>query len=441
MATPDALSVTRTSEPAQDLRDAPLKADRNKSGETAERPEHQLHLRLFMRLEQWKGDPPERALWRELLDLAGAFIDAKAHHAAWCMYSRADKTGVIEKYSLKALATDMRASEATAKRAVANLRKARIVKSKRYGRRSGCYYQMNIGGLKWTTVMERFSKLCETRKTAKLPFCIQLKLNPADFVESSRVGSQGPYSDDRVGSQGPHCSATSDSATPSRPVPETATTPVVVSGKCEKKKGARSNSAHARGDRAQSTTDTARPNAAPRDDVFSRDPETTKSRKADTEPARVRTVEVDPEDREFFKVARRRRRERQAASAAAWTMTPPDPNPADPRRASVRQVALIRKLTRRFNQQHPTEEEARGLTGAQADKTIRLLTDLERTAGIAPTAQPSIAAALPATVRTAPAAGPAATERAARVETCPHPAADRATDGPFCNRCGATVEA
>ena len=259
MATPDALSVTRTSEPAQDLRDAPLKADRNKSGETAERPEHQLHLRLFMRLEQWKGDPPERALWRELLDLAGAFIDAKARHAAWCMYSRADKTGVIEKYSLKALATDMRASEATAKRAVANLRKARIVKSKRYGRRSGCYYQMNIGGLKWTTVMERFSKLCETRKTAKLPFCIQLKLNPADFVESlrvgsqgpysdDRVGSQGPYSDDRVGSQGPHCSATSDSATPSRPVPETATTPVVVSGKCEKKKG------HARTARTREAT-------------------------------------------------------------------------------------------------------------------------------------------------------------------------------------------
>ena len=223
------------------------------------------------------------------------------------------------------------------------------------------------------------------------------------------------------------------------PDPETATTPVVVSGSSEYKP--RSGSAHARGDREQSAADTARPSAAPRDDVFSRDPETTKSRKADTEPARVRTVEVDPEDREFFKVARRRRRERQAASAAAWTMTPPDPNPADPRRASVRQVALIRKLTRRFNQQHPTEEEARGLTGAQADKTIRLLTDLERTAGIAPTAQPSIAAALPATVRTAPAAGPAATERAARVETCPHPAADRATDGPFCNRCGATVEA
>ena len=210
-------------------------------------------------------------------------------------------------------------------------------------------------------------------------------------------------------------------------------TPVVVSASCEYKP--RVTRPRARGDREQSATDTARPTDAAREIVLSRSSETTKSRKAIVEPARIRTVEVDPEDRELFEADRRLRREREAREAETSTWQPPPSEPADPHKASAAQVRMIRKLTRKFGQAHPNEAEAEALSRSKADLVIQELTGLEHKAGIAPPAQPSIAAALPATVRTAP----AATERAASMEACPHPAVDRATDGPFCNRCGATV--
>ena len=125
MATPDALSVTRTSEAAQ-----------------------QLHLRLFMHLDIWKEHPPERALWRELIILARADLDSNARHAAWCFYGRSDKAGFIKDYSLQNLADDMGVSKRTAQRSAASVCQARIVKPKRHGQRAASDYHMNGGGLR-----------------------------------------------------------------------------------------------------------------------------------------------------------------------------------------------------------------------------------------------------------------------------------------------------
>lgn len=66
----------------------------------------QLQLRLFARLARFSGPPPERAVWRELLDAAiehsayqvgdGRMISAeRVHHVGQQMYLHADAAGLV----------------------------------------------------------------------------------------------------------------------------------------------------------------------------------------------------------------------------------------------------------------------------------------------------------------------------------------------------------
>ena len=127
---------------------------------------HQLRLRFFARIDQMRAQPPERGLWRELLDLvlgtmesfdgAGRPVSAAAVWALGAaIYFRADSAGVVDGFNIRRLAADCRLTERTAKAALRVLRDLQVLRHRRGGRREPATWSMNLGGLDWTTVSNR----------------------------------------------------------------------------------------------------------------------------------------------------------------------------------------------------------------------------------------------------------------------------------------------
>ena len=126
----------------------------------------QLHLRLLAIVKRFRGIPPERALWRELLELAlrdrGVFPHggrSVAASAVWAVgaacYFRSNEAGVIDGFSVETIAADCRLSERTVKIALAILRDLRVIKTARHSRRRPARHLLNVGGLTWAVVRRR----------------------------------------------------------------------------------------------------------------------------------------------------------------------------------------------------------------------------------------------------------------------------------------------
>ena len=154
----------------------------------------QLQLRFFAIIDGFTRRPPERALWRVLIDTAlaktdvftarGRRISAEAvHHVALALYMQADAAGVIHEFSEEYLAEQCRMSERnvrTARRVLNDLRVVRSIPGR--GRRAGVH-RMNLGGLDWPAV----------RRRARSP--------RGDMV-SPQSGSKGEPRGDTVSGQG-----------------------------------------------------------------------------------------------------------------------------------------------------------------------------------------------------------------------------------------------
>ena len=145
----------------------------------------QLQLRFFAVVGGMHSAPPERALWRELLDLAigkaktlsapdGRVVSAAA---AWAVgaavYFRANSRGVVEGFSHDILAADCRLDPRTARSALKVLAFLRIVAFKAGPRRPQRgprprALHMNLGGLDWPAVRHR-AKREQAEQTDLLP--------------------------------------------------------------------------------------------------------------------------------------------------------------------------------------------------------------------------------------------------------------------------------
>ena len=127
----------------------------------------QLQLRLFERIGAMRGAPPERALWRELLDLAigdrsavrapdGRPVDASTLWAVgWTFYALGNSAGIINGVNVETVARYCRVSARHVKAARAILRSWRVIKVERPSRRKPEIVKLNLGGLDWPAVRRR----------------------------------------------------------------------------------------------------------------------------------------------------------------------------------------------------------------------------------------------------------------------------------------------
>ena len=129
-------------------------------------PGQQLQLRFFALIDGYGRNPPERALWRELIELALSQtrtfmhcdrpVAAEAvHHVALALYMRANEAGIIEGFSAPLLSADCRLNERTIKACMHVLRELRVIRSSRPSRRRPAVHRMNLGGLDWSAVRAR----------------------------------------------------------------------------------------------------------------------------------------------------------------------------------------------------------------------------------------------------------------------------------------------
>lgn len=125
----------------------------------------QLALRLFVRIDTYSGQPPERALWRELLDLAmgtvtafraqnRTFKAATIHHVALALYFRANRAGIIDVPNHQ-LAVDCRLQRYVVTGALTVLRSIQVIRTTRTSRRAAAIHEMNAGGLSWKALRQR----------------------------------------------------------------------------------------------------------------------------------------------------------------------------------------------------------------------------------------------------------------------------------------------
>ena len=127
----------------------------------------QLQLRLFERIGAMRGAPPERALWRELLDLAigdrsavrapdGRPVDASTLWAVgWTFYALGNSAGIINGVNVETVARYCRVSARHVKAARAILRSWHVIKVERPSRRKPEIVKLNLGGLDWPAVRRR----------------------------------------------------------------------------------------------------------------------------------------------------------------------------------------------------------------------------------------------------------------------------------------------
>lgn len=129
----------------------------------------QLSLRFFALIEGYKRVPPDRALWRELVNLAvgqsKSFRDgARTVSAstlvlvAYALYMRANSAGIIEDFSATLIAADCRVGREHAQAALRVLNRLQVFRSTRASRRRPACHRMNLGGLDWPAVRSRLRR-------------------------------------------------------------------------------------------------------------------------------------------------------------------------------------------------------------------------------------------------------------------------------------------
>ena len=140
----------------------------------------QLHLRFFAVIRGYTSTPPERALWRELLDTAIATMTSftvrgrsvaatLVHHVGLALYFEADAAGKIA-LAQRRLAKRCRRPQASIARALAVLERIHVIQRHRTSRREAEIIALNLGGLSWRAIRAR-AKDCRTAsKTPELPF-------------------------------------------------------------------------------------------------------------------------------------------------------------------------------------------------------------------------------------------------------------------------------
>ena len=191
-------------------------------------PEPQLLPRLMARVgpdsRPDAGPPPQRGLYREVLDLAlstakhfvtayGRTVSAKeVHHAACALYFRANQAGLVP-VSVARLAQDARMDRKTMARALtvcASLHIARPIRERRQGRVVG--FALNVGGLDWPAVYARVRAMFPPSATT-VPGASQPALGfPPEPVEK---GPQAPSASAEKGLQAPSASAEKGPQAPS----------------------------------------------------------------------------------------------------------------------------------------------------------------------------------------------------------------------------------
>ena len=126
----------------------------------------QLSLRFFGLIEGYKRLPPDRALWRELVNLAigtcKSFRDGVRTVSAstlvlvaYALYMRANSAGIIEEFSATLIAADCRIGREHAQAALRVLNRLQVFRSTRASRRRPACHRMNLGGLDWPAVRAR----------------------------------------------------------------------------------------------------------------------------------------------------------------------------------------------------------------------------------------------------------------------------------------------
>ena len=129
----------------------------------------QLSLRFFALIEGYKRVPPDRALWRELVNLAVGHLKSFRDGArtvsastlvlvAYALYMRANSAGVVEDFSATLIAADCRIGREHAQAALRVLNRLHVFRSTRASRRRPACHRMNLGGLDWPTVRARLKR-------------------------------------------------------------------------------------------------------------------------------------------------------------------------------------------------------------------------------------------------------------------------------------------
>ena len=145
----------------------------------------QLELRLFERIDAFRGVPPDRALWRELLDLAigtvktfraqGQSLSAAAvHHMGWAVYGRTNRAGIAEVTNNK-LAEDTRRKRPVVTALITVLNRLRVIQTTRASRRTPSFHRLNLGGMAWPAIRRRARMM--HHEQAKLDFQAENQLS------------------------------------------------------------------------------------------------------------------------------------------------------------------------------------------------------------------------------------------------------------------------
>ena len=179
--------------------EAAIAVQENRTGEP-----DQLKLRFFAIVDGFSRRPPERALWRVLIDTAlaktdvftargGRRISAEAvHHVALAFYMQADAAGVIHEFSEEFIGEQCRMSKRNVHAARQVLNDLRVVRSiPARGRRPGVH-RMNLGGLDWPAVRQRVAR---TRRGDM----VSPQSAPGDDRRGDMVSPQSAPGDDRRG--------------------------------------------------------------------------------------------------------------------------------------------------------------------------------------------------------------------------------------------------
>lgn len=163
----------------------------------------QLELRLFERIDAFQGVPPDRALWRELLDLAigtvktfraqGQSLSAAAvHHMGWAVYGRTNRAGIAEVTNNK-LAEDTRRKRPVVTALITVLNRLRVIRTTRASRRRPSFHRLNLGGMAWPAIRRRARMMHHEQAKLDLQAEDQLSL-PGGFPLPASCQQSGPLS-------------------------------------------------------------------------------------------------------------------------------------------------------------------------------------------------------------------------------------------------------
>ena len=168
----------------------------------------QLELRLFERIDAFRGVPPDRALWRELLDLAigtvktfrtqGQSLSAAAvHHMGWAVYGRTNRAGIAEVTNNK-LAEDTRRKRPVVTALITVLNRLRVIQTTRASRRTPSFHRLNLGGMAWPAIRRRARMMHHEQAKLDLQAEDQLPL-PGGFPRPASGQQCGPLSGQQCG--------------------------------------------------------------------------------------------------------------------------------------------------------------------------------------------------------------------------------------------------